>query len=335
LDGQAVTAEAGAGATLLEVSDLSVQFSLPAGILVAVDGVSYTLQAGRTLGVVGESGSGKSVTALALLGLLPPSALIAHGQVIWRGRDLTRLDPAALRKIRGRHLSMVFQDPMGALNPAMTVGDQVAESLWLHEDLSHGAARAGAVGWLGRVGLPDPARQAGFYPHELSGGMRQRVTLAIALACRPEILIADEPTTALDVTVQARILDLLLDLQAELGLALQFISHNLAVISEIADDIAVMYAGAIVELGPAARLLEAPRHPYTRALLAAVPRPGARRPPLPIPGAVPSLGDRPPGCLYAARCPLVLAECRARRPTLEDLGDGNRVACWRADETAA
>src|SRR5271170_251254 len=274
---------------VLEVEGLTVRFDLPAGILVAVESVSYRLEAGRTLGVVGESGSGKSVTALALLGLLPPRATIASGRVVWQGRDLTKLDAASLRRIRGRHLSMVFQDPMGALNPAMTVGAQVAESLTLHEDLSRRAAHDGAIAWLGRVGLPDPARQAGFYPHELSGGLRQRVTLAIALACRPEILVADEPTTALDVTVQARILDLLLDLQDELGLALQFISHNLAVVSEIADAIAVMYAGTIVELGPAARLLEAPRHPYTRALLAAVPRPGTRRPPLPIPGSVPTL----------------------------------------------
>jgi peptide/nickel transport system ATP-binding protein len=327
--------EPAGGAIRLEVSELSIQFSLPAGILVAVEGVSYQLAAGRTLGVVGESGSGKSVTALALLGLLPPRATIARGRVIWRDRDLTRLGPAALREIRGRHLSMVFQDPMGALNPAMTVGAQVAESLLLHEKLSHAAARDGAISWLGRVGLPDPARQAGFYPHELSGGMRQRVTLAIALACRPEILIADEPTTALDVTVQARILDLLLDLQDELGLALQFISHNLAVVSEIADDIAVMYAGTIVELGPAARLFEDPRHPYTRALLAAVPRPGSRRPPLPIPGAVPTLEGRPPGCLYAARCPLAIAECRAHRPALEALDAARRVACIRARETIA
>jgi peptide/nickel transport system ATP-binding protein len=340
LDRGAVTVEPGpslawdatSGAPLLEVRDLSVRFGLPAGPLVAVEGVSYQLQAGRTLGVVGESGSGKSVTALALLRLLPPTATVTAGQVLWQGRDLLRLAPAALRAIRGRHLSLVFQDPMGALNPGMTIGAQVAESLTLHQDLSRRAARDGAIDWLSRVGLPDPARQAARYPHELSGGMRQRTTIAIALACRPEILIADEPTTALDVTVQARILDLLLDLQAELGLALQFISHNLAVISEIADDIAVMYAGTLVELGPAEHVLGDPRHPYTRALLAAVPRSGTRLPPEPIPGVVPGIGARAHGCLYADRCPLAIAACRADRPALDDLGDGHRVACIRAAE---
>jgi oligopeptide/dipeptide ABC transporter ATP-binding protein len=330
-----VTRDAVADDVRLAVDDLSIVFDLPTGKLVAVDGVSYRLVGGRTLGVVGESGSGKSVTALALLRLLPPRATITRGRVLWRDQDLTRLPAAALRGVRGRHLSLVFQDPMGALNPAMTVGAQVAESLLLHEDLSSQAAYDGAVAWLGRVGLPDPGRQARFYPHELSGGMRQRVTIAIALACRPEILIADEPTTALDVTVQARILDLLLDLQDELGLALQFISHNLAVVSEIADAIAVMYAGTIVELGPAALLLGDPRHPYTRALLAAVPRPGSRQPPEPIAGAPPLHGARGDGCLYADRCPLVIADCRAQRPTLDTYGDDvRRVACWRAEVSA-
>jgi len=323
------------GAAALAVDDLSVEFDLPGGRLVAVENVSYRLEPGRTLGVVGESGSGKSIGALAVLGLLPPAAAITRGRVLWRGRDLVGLEAAALRAIRGRHLSMVFQDPMGALNPAMTVGAQVAESLLLHQPVSARAARDGAVAWLGRVGLPEPGRQAGFYPHELSGGMRQRVTIAVALACRPEILIADEPTTALDVTVQARILDLLLDLQDELGLALQFISHNLAVVSEIADAIAVMYAGTIVELGPAEHLLEDPRHPYTRALLAAVPRPGTRTPPRAIPGAPPAGTARPAGCLYEARCPLAIAACRARRPPLDRFGDGRRVACIRAAEVAA
>ncbi|MBI3514818.1 MAG: ABC transporter ATP-binding protein [Proteobacteria bacterium] len=320
---------------LLEVRGLTVRFALPAGELIAVDDVSYRLAAGRTLGVVGESGSGKTVTALALLGLLPPNCGVTDGAVLWLGTDLVGLDTAALRALRGRHISMIFQDPLSALNPAMTVGAQVAESLALHEGLGRAAARDQAVAWLARVGLQDPRRQAEFYPHELSGGMRQRATIAMALACGPELLIADEPTTALDVTVQARILDLLLDLQAELGLALQFISHNLAVVSEVADDIAVMYAGAIVEIGPAQVLFDTPHHPYTRALLAALPRPGLRRPPEPIAGAVPSLTERADGCLYADRCPLVMPACRLARPYLTDIGNGRSTACIRSGEMSS
>jgi oligopeptide/dipeptide ABC transporter ATP-binding protein len=322
-------------APLLEVRGLTVRFALPAGELTAVDDVSYRLAAGRTLGVVGESGSGKTVTALALLDLLPPAGAITAGRVLWLGRDLVGRGPAALRTIRGRHVAMIFQDPLSALNPAMTIGAQVAESLALHQGLTGSAALDAAIGWLERVGLPDPRRQAAFYPHELSGGMRQRATIAMALACGPEMLIADEPTTALDVTVQARILDLLLDLQAELGLALQFISHNLAVVSEVADDIAVMYAGTIVEIGPAQPLFENPRHPYTRALLAALPRHGVRRPPEPIDGAVPTLAERASDCLYADRCPLVIPACRLARPRLTDLGDGRSTACIRSGEVAA
>jgi peptide/nickel transport system ATP-binding protein len=319
---------------LLEVRGLTVRFALPAGELTAVDDVSYRLAAGRTLGVVGESGSGKTVTALALLGLLPPAGAITAGRVLWLGRDLVGRDPAAPRAIRGRHVAMIFQDPLSALNPAMTIGAQVAESLALHKGLRGAAALDAAIGWLERVGLPEPRRQAAFYPHELSGGMRQRATIAMALACGPEMLIADEPTTALDVTVQARILDLLLDLQAELGLALQFISHNLAVVSEVADDIAVMYAGTIVELAPARLLFDNPHHPYTRALLAALPRPGLRRPPEPIAGAVPTLAERASGCLYADRCPLVIPACRLARPRLTDIGDGRSTACIRSGELA-
>ncbi len=327
-------------APLLAVRDLTVRFALPAGELTAVEGVSYAIAAGRTLGVVGESGSGKTVTALALLGLLPPTGAITQGSIRWQGRELLGADDTPLRGLRGRHVALVFQDPLSALNPAMTVGTQVAESLTLHEGLRGAAAQDAAVAWLARVGLPDPRRQAGFYPHELSGGMRQRAVIAIALACRPQLLIADEPTTALDVTVQARILDLLLDLQAEFGLALQFISHNLAVVSEVADDIAVMYAGQIIELGPARRLFDDPRHPYTRALLAALPRPGLRRPPEPIPGTVPTLAERTTGCLYAQRCPIAIASCRSLRPALDRLDaaqpDENRqVACFRAADPVA
>ena len=315
-------------APLLEVRGLTVRF----GALTAVDDVSYRLAAGRTLGVVGESGSGKTVSALALLDLVAPPGRIAAGAVRWQDRELDAVQRHALR---GRHIAMIFQDPLSALNPAMTIGAQVAESLTLHQGLAGGAAHEAALGWLERVGLPEARRQAAFYPHELSGGMRQRATIAIALACGPEMLIADEPTTALDVTVQARILDLLLDLQAELGLALQFISHNLAVVSEIADDIAVMYAGTIVELGPAQRLFEAPHHPYTRALLGALPRPGQRQPPEPIAGAVPTLAERAAGCLYADRCPLVMAACRLARPHLIEIGGGRATACIRSSEVAA
>jgi len=313
---------------LLEVRGLAVRF----GALTAVEDVSYRLTAGRTLGVVGESGSGKTVSALALLDLVPPPGRIAAGAVLWQGRDV---DAPARHALRGRHVAMIFQDPLSALNPALTIGAQVAESLILHQGLAGAAAREAALGWLERVGLPEARRQAAFYPHELSGGLRQRATIAIALACGPAMLIADEPTTALDVTVQARILDLLLDLQAELGLALQFISHNLAVVSEIADDIAVMYAGTIVEIGPAQPLFAAPHHPYTRALLAALPRPGQRRPPEPIAGTVPTPAERAAGCLYADRCPLVLPACRLARPRLTDIGDGRSTACIRQGEVGA
>ncbi len=321
-------------APLLEVRGLTVRFALPTTELTAVDDISYRLAAGRTLGMVGESGSGKTVTALALLGLLPPTGAVTAGRVLWQGRDLIGRDPAALRASRGRRVAMIFQDALAALNPAMTIGAQVAESLALHRGLAGAAARDAALGWLERVGLPEPRCQAGFYPHELSGGMRQRATIAMALACGPEMLIADEPTTALDVTVQARILDLLLDLQAELGLALQFISHNLAVVSEVADDIAVMYAGAIVESGPARPLFDRPHHPYTRALLAALPRPGVRRPPEPIEGAVPAPSERAAGCLYADRCPLVMPACRLARTRLTEIGGGRSTACIRPGDVA-
>ncbi len=317
----------------LTVSNLSVQFPTRAGIVRAVAGVSYQIPRGRTLGIVGESGSGKSMTALAVLGLVPPPGRITTGTVHVGATEVTGLDESALTGIRGERVSMVFQEPMTALNPVLTVGGQIAEAWILHRKGTRQEARAAALDMLARVRIPEPARRYNSYPHQLSGGMRQRAMIAMALACRPEVLIADEPTTALDVTIQAQILELMLEMQAELGMAIQFISHNLGVISEIADEVAVMYAGRIVEQGATPVILAAPRHPYTRALIDTVPRIGARARRLPaIRGAVPDPLALPPGCPFSDRCPLADAACRAAEPALVELGDGHRVACFKAED---
>lgn len=315
---------------LLAVSDLRVRF----GRFSAVDGVGYCLERGRTLGVVGESGCGKSMTALALLGLVPAPGRIAGGTIRFDGVDLTALPRHRLRRFRGNRIGMVFQEPMAALNPAHTVGDQVAEGLRLHDRLPRRAARDRAVALLQRVGIPAPRRCADSFPHQLSGGMRQRAVIAMALACGPDLLIADEPTTALDVTVQAQILDLIVAVQAADGMAVQFISHNLAVVSEVADTVAVMYAGRIVELAPAAALFDQPLHPYSRGLLAAVPRIGRRDDAAPvaaIAGSVPGPADRGTGCAFANRCPLADDRCREAPPlTVPPRAPaGQAVACWR------
>jgi oligopeptide/dipeptide ABC transporter ATP-binding protein len=314
---------------VLEVRDLSVVFATRAGPITAVDQISYRIERGRTLGVVGESGCGKSVAAMAVMRLVDPPGRITGGAVMLRGTDLRRLTEERLRTLRGREFAMIFQEPMTALNPVMTVGDQVAEVLILHDNLAARDAWRGAVDLLDRVGIALPMKRAHDYPHQLSGGMRQRVMIAMALACRPSLLIADEPTTALDVTVQAQILDLMVDLQDSHGMAIQFISHDLGVVSEIADDVVVMYAGRIVEAAPAEQLFEDPRHPYTQGLLATLPRIGAGRRRLEaIPGAVPDLADLPTGCAFRDRCPRAIATCAGSPPSLLEVEPGHRAACY-------
>ena len=315
---------------MLDVRDLTVEFHTRRGPLKAVDGVGCRVESGRCLGIVGESGCGKSVTALAVMGLIDPPGRIAGGSVGLRGQDLLALDEDALLRLRGAELAMIFQEPMTSLNPVMTVGDQVAEALVLHDGLGPREAAGGAVELLRRVGIPTPERRARDYPHQLSGGMRQRVMIAMALACRPALLIADEPTTALDVTVQAQILELILELQESDGMAVLFISHDLGVISEIADEVAVMYAGRIVERAPSGTLLAGPRHPYTRGLLATLPRLETNEQRLPtIPGAVPDLGALPRGCAFQDRCPHAGADCRDAPPALEAVAPDHDVACHR------
>jgi oligopeptide/dipeptide ABC transporter ATP-binding protein len=322
------------GGPALEVRDLAVTFPTEDGPLHAVAGISYRIEAGRTLGVVGESGCGKSMTALAILGLVPPPGRIVGGSVRLGEIDVTALPEDQLTAIRGERVSMVFQEPMTALNPVMTVGEQIAEAWALHRQGSAAQAREAALHMIERVRIPDPHRRYDDYPHHMSGGMRQRAMIAMALACEPDLLIADEPTTALDVTIQAQIIELMMEMQAELGMAIQFISHNLGVVSEIADDVAVMYAGRIVEHGTAAQVLSAPRHPYTRALMETIPRLGARVDRLPaIPGTVPDPRAVPAGCPFSDRCALADGGCRAALPPLTDQGGGHFAACFKAGET--
>jgi oligopeptide/dipeptide ABC transporter ATP-binding protein len=325
-------------AALLEVRDLVCEFDTEGGRVRAVDGVSFSVRARRTLGIVGESGCGKSVTALSIAQLLPrPMARIAGGQVLLDGEDLVPAAPERLHAIRGDRIGMIFQEPMTALNPVHRIGRQIAESLVLHRDLDSRAALERAVDLLRRVGIPSPEVRVSEYPHQLSGGMRQRVMIAIALACEPDLLIADEPTTALDVTIQAQILELIANLQRDLGMAMILITHDLGVIAERCDEVVVMYAGRIAEQAPVETLFEAPRHPYTHGLLASIPRldtPRKTRLPT-IDGQVPTLAEMPVGCRFAGRCPYRTAECTTTTPPLEDLGDGHLVACHHHDAVAA
>jgi peptide/nickel transport system ATP-binding protein len=322
---------------LLEVSDLRTHFRSGNEIARAVDGVSFVLHRGETLAIVGESGSGKSVTSLSIMRLVPtPPGEIVAGTVMFNGTDLLRLPERAMRRIRGNEISMIFQEPMSSLNPLLTVGEQIAEVVRLHQGLSWRAARRHAIDMLARVNIPDPESRAQEYPHRLSGGMRQRVMIAMALACRPSLLIADEPTTALDVTIQAQILDLMRGLQDELAMSVLFITHNLGVVAEIADRVAVMYAGRIVEQGTVATVFAQPLHPYTIALLASIPRiaDGGRdlaHRLAAIPGQVPSAAALPPGCAYAPRCARATDLCRHTAPPTEPAFPGHDVRChhWR------
>ncbi|MDX1483469.1 MAG: ABC transporter ATP-binding protein [Alphaproteobacteria bacterium] len=323
-------------APILEVSGLEVTFPTAEGPLHAVAGISYRIPAGRTLGVVGESGCGKSVSALAVLGLVPPPGKVAAGRIRLGDLEVTALSEDGLTEIRGERVSMVFQEPMTALNPVLTVGAQIAEAWALHREGTAAEAREAALAVLDRVRIPDPVRRFASYPHELSGGMRQRAMIAMALACGPDLLIADEPTTALDVTIQAQIIELMMEMQAEFGMAIQFISHNLGVVSEIADEVMVMYAGRIVELAPTGELFANPRHPYTRALIDTMPRLGARARRLPvIPGNVPDLLRLPEGCPFSDRCALADADCRRVVPALEDHGGGHLAACLKTSDSTA
>jgi peptide/nickel transport system ATP-binding protein len=328
-------------ATLLDVADLRTHFFLRHGILKAVDGVSFQLKPHETLAIVGESGCGKSMTALSLMRLIPePPGRIVSGSVKLAGRDLVALDETAMRKVRGKDISMIFQEPMTSLNPVMTVGNQIAEALLLHEGLSRSDALKRAVEILKLVRMPEAEQRLREYPHQLSGGMRQRVMIAMALACNPKVLIADEPTTALDVTIQAQILDIILDLQKKLGTAVILITHDLGVVAETAQRVIVMYAGKKVEEAPVAELFARPLHPYTHGLMASIPRLDLlrgegdvrKRRLEEIPGIVPALTNLPPGCPFAPRCPHAIDICRREMPAYEEKEPGHWAACWRSRE---
>jgi peptide/nickel transport system ATP-binding protein len=317
---------------LLEIDNLQTHFRTPDGINRAVDGLSIKIEAGQTLAIVGESGCGKSVTAMSVLRLIPePPGKIA-GRIAFNGRDLLKLSDAEMRDIRGNEISMIFQEPMSSLNPVLTVGRQIREPLRLHQGLDRTRAEQRAVEMLALVGIPEPERRVNEYAHQMSGGMRQRVMIAMALACNPKLLIADEPTTALDVTVQAQILDLMRELKQRVGAAIMLITHDLGVVAEVAEHVVVMYAGRKVEEAPARQLFARPRHPYTQGLLGAVPKLGSsltgdEQRLAEIPGLVPSVKNRIQGCVFASRCPRATDICRQAAPRLQDKAPGHWVAC--------
>ena len=314
---------------LLAVDNLTTRFATDRGIATAVDGVSFHVDAGETLGLVGESGCGKSVTSLSLLRLIAkPGEIDAAGSVRFKGRDLLTLSEAAMRAVRGNDIAMIFQEPMTSLNPVYPVGEQIAEAIRLHRRLGRKEAWTRAVEMLRLVGIPSPDQRAHDYPHQLSGGQRQRVMIAMALSCDPDLLIADEPTTALDVTIQAQILELLADLRARLGMAMILITHDLGVVADVCDRVAVMYAGQIVEEATTDDIFDNPGHPYTQGLLKAIPRIDAASESLAvIPGQVPSPTAWPGGCRFHPRCPFVFDRCRVEPPRLRDLSPGQAVAC--------
>ncbi len=315
---------------ILEVRDLRTQFNTLDGVVRAVDGVSFGLERGETLGIVGESGCGKSVTAMSILRLIPPeTGRIASGSIKFEGEELTTLSEEAMKRQRGHRISMIFQEPMTSLNPVLTVGTQIAENVTRHLGVSKKAARERAREMLDLVRIADAKRRLDEYPHQLSGGMRQRVMIAMALSCDPQVLIADEPTTALDVTIQAQILDLMLDLKEKTGTAIVLITHDLGVVAETAQRVVVMYAGRKVEEAPVEALFDNPLHPYTRGLMAAIPRLDTDATRLQeIPGMVPLLTKPIVGCAFAARCPLAKDRCRAEAPPVVDVGGGHTVLCW-------
>jgi oligopeptide/dipeptide ABC transporter ATP-binding protein len=318
-----------AGHPVLEISGLKTQFKTRQGLVKAVDGLDLVLLRGETFGLVGESGCGKSVTALSILRLLPkPAGRIAAGRILFDGRDLVTLGEAEIRRIRGNRISMIFQEPMTCLNPVYTIGFQIEEVLRRHRGMSRGEARSAAARMLGLVGMPEPAARLDDYPHQFSGGMRQRAMIAMALSCRPALMIADEPTTALDVTIQAQILDLIGRLKQEIGLSVLLITHDLAVVAETCQRVAVMYAGKVVESAGVRALFARPAHPYTVGLFNSLPRVGVREGTLqPIPGVVPSLASLPPGCAFQERCFAGHDACR-EEPPWREMAPGHRVRCW-------
>ena len=320
-------------ATLLEVQELKTTFSTAAGLVRAVDGVSWDVAEGETVALVGESGCGKSVSALSIMRLVaPPAGRIESGRVLFKGRDLLKLSEPEMQRVRGREIAMIFQEPMTSLNPVLTIGRQLTEGLEIHLNMDKVAARARAIELLGMVGIPDAERRIAQYPHQFSGGMRQRMMIAMALACNPSLILADEPTTALDVTIQAQILELMRDLSRRLGVAMLIITHNLGVVARYADRVNVMYAGRIIESATAADLYANPRHPYTLGLLRSVPRlEEPRRSRLaPIEGQPPDLTKLPPGCSFTPRCAFKVARCDKEAPSLEQVREAHVSACWEA-----
>jgi oligopeptide/dipeptide ABC transporter ATP-binding protein len=319
---------------ILKVRGLTVSFATENGPAKVIEDVSFSVEHGRTLGLVGESGCGKSVTAMSIIRLLPsPPSHVEAGRIIFDGEDLLELDDAAMRNIRGNRIGMIFQEPMTSLNPTFSVGFQIGEVLRIHRGLNQRQSRDRCVELLDMVGVGSPGARIDQYPHQLSGGLRQRVMIAMAIACGPALLIADEPTTALDVTIQAQILDLLVRLQKELEMSILMITHDLGVVAEFCDHVVVMYAGMIVEKAPVERIFSNPRHPYTHGLLTSVPRIGSKRTFLPtIPGMVPGIGERPEGCYFAERCERVIDICWRSIPPLDGQGTENRLACWNPYE---
>ena len=339
--GNPAPADISNAAPLLEVDSLRTYFDLRHGVVKAVDGVSFALAPHETLAIVGESGCGKSITALSLMRLVPdPPGRIAGGAIRLAGVDLLALSEEEMRDVRGKDIAMIFQEPMTSLNPVLTIGSQIAEVLLLHEKINHQQARAKAVDMLRLARIPEPEQRAGEYPHQLSGGMRQRAMIAMALACNPKVLIADEPTTALDVTIQAQILDIMMDLQRKLGTAIILITHDLGVVAETAQRVIVMYAGRKVEEAPVDELFARPQHPYTRGLMASIPRLPLMRGETgdtgerlqEIPGMVPALTNLPAGCVFAPRCAYAEDRCRRDYPAYEEKRPRHWAACWRSEE---
>lgn len=321
---------------LLEVKDLKTYFYTDDGVVKAVDGVNFSVEAGKTIGIVGESGCGKSITAMSILRLIPdPPGRIVNGEVIFEGEDLTKVSDERIREIRGNNISMIFQEPMTSLNPVFTVGYQIGEVLMLHQKLSEEEARERAIEMISLVGIPNPERIVDEYPHQLSGGMRQRIMIAMALACQPKLLIADEPTTALDVTIQAQILELMNGLKNRLNTSIMLITHDLGVIAEMADHVIVMYSGKVVEDAPVLELFNNPKHPYTIGLMRSIPslvQEGERLET--IPGMVPNPLYLPKGCYFHPRCKFAIEECKHVQPELREIGPGHKAACIRAEEVA-
>lgn len=317
-----------AAQALLHIENLKTVISSKDGKLVPVDGVDITIPKGKTVGIVGESGCGKSMTAMSIMGLLPNTTHIEEGKILFQDMDLTKLNPKELRKITGDKISIIFQEPMTSLNPVIQVGKQVREAILLHEKVSKEEAKQRVIEIFRQVGIPEPERRYNAYPHQLSGGLRQRVMIGMAMVCNPDLLIADEPTTALDVTIEAQILHLMRQLQKDKGTSIMMITHNLGVVAEICDQVYVMYAGKVVESAEVHELFQNPKHPYTQGLLGALPKMDSRQRLNSIDGMVPTLKDMPTGCRFAPRCPMATQRCREEQPALMDVAAGHQVRCF-------